>query len=781
MAQIALSLTEQMTQLEGARKLVLGDSHHYPQIVIGILPIISSNARLELRRWGAEFLAESFANPTFPVAQKEDLSTKVLIHIRDLLEAPSQDTGVVKILVQAAASIYGLVFRRVISSPHEGWAWDIMTAIKSNILKRMDSAPTGVRLCCIKFIQRVVHVQTPGVIADPRRPEQNETSIALVPRNHSVLHLPSLEAEASGLLDRLLDVFHDHVSNAVFVDASLNCLSILVRSRPAVANKIISSIINFNPLKQANSPMTPSMRVAVKSMERTTRAFLKNINKSNPNGPLAGKIDAYLIRLQQSRSAVFAAPDGSLKRPAPAEPNDGLDNAKRARLAAGPTKFPPLPPPPNTFSQLFTLTEDTALSQFDVTMLPAELVTAITSAILSHVDATSLGGAINAVKARYAYLQKMAQPTPVPEVPLAGPSGIDDEDDYEPEYQPSDSESPHVDPSTTMASPDLLAPEIDLGTFELPKPPPLSEAQVAILGNQTVERVFTIITTSDTAASVSRQKLGFNRLAASTNDRDAWITMMTRLATRAPAGLEDLVDSLSQSETEDGTVLKAEPLLDPEKPTLSNSIRRTLLNYILEDWRSRLSIAISWLSEEWYAEKIQLRSKSHVQTAASSDDQSLPNYRYWLRTLFEALRIYLSPEARDSRLLIRFLSEIPSIPSEILEMVASLAEDPERVSMAVMALQYLIMMRLPVREGALDCVEAIWRQGDEGPKKIAGKILTKWRPDVLSNTGQQTKRESIEGGEDLKEEVKKSEDAANIYKASEAATNDGGPSTDDVK
>lgn len=46
--------------------------------------------------------------------------------------------------------------------------WDKMAAIKSNILKRWDTASTGVRTCCIKFVQRVVQVQTPGAIADPR-------------------------------------------------------------------------------------------------------------------------------------------------------------------------------------------------------------------------------------------------------------------------------------------------------------------------------------------------------------------------------------------------------------------------------------------------------------------------------------------------------------------------------------------------------------------------------------------------------------------------------------
>ena len=103
-----------------------------------------------------------------------------------------------------------------------------MASIKSNILKRWDTAATGIRVCCIKFVQKVVQVQTPGVIADPRvrtisaapnkessvdailqRPDQNEVSIALVPRDHPLIPPPRLEPEASGLLDRLLNVFNE--------------------------------------------------------------------------------------------------------------------------------------------------------------------------------------------------------------------------------------------------------------------------------------------------------------------------------------------------------------------------------------------------------------------------------------------------------------------------------------------------------------------------------------------------------------------------------------------
>ena len=114
---MALPIPEQLNQLNAARQLVLGDSAFYPQIVQGILPIVGATARLELRRWGADFLAETFASPVLALQQKENLSLVVLQTLRELLEMPGDDPGVVKSVVQAAASIYGLVFRYMYVEP----------------------------------------------------------------------------------------------------------------------------------------------------------------------------------------------------------------------------------------------------------------------------------------------------------------------------------------------------------------------------------------------------------------------------------------------------------------------------------------------------------------------------------------------------------------------------------------------------------------------------------------------------------------------------------------
>ena len=114
---MALSVPDQLAQLEAARQIVLADAGLYPQIVQGILPIVGANSRLELRRWGAEFLAETFASPTFASYQKENSAVGVLQILQDLLEKPEEDAAVVKSVVQTAASIYSLVFRYMYALP----------------------------------------------------------------------------------------------------------------------------------------------------------------------------------------------------------------------------------------------------------------------------------------------------------------------------------------------------------------------------------------------------------------------------------------------------------------------------------------------------------------------------------------------------------------------------------------------------------------------------------------------------------------------------------------
>ncbi|EEP76662.1 conserved hypothetical protein [Uncinocarpus reesii 1704] len=725
------NLVEQMSQLDAARNLVLGDAALYPQIVHGIIPIIGSNSRLELRRWGADFLAETFASPTFPQPAKQKLATEILQTIHELLNTPEQDIAVVKNAIQASASIYPLVFRHIIDHPEDSAVWENMTAIKLTILKKWDSAPPGIKICCVKFAQRVVQAQTQGVISDPRRPEKNEISLALVPKSHPLIPIPNLEAEASGLLDRLLNAFHENSSDPLLVNATLNSLSILIRTRPSISNKIVNAILSFNPLKHATTPITPTVKVNIKSMERTTRALLINLMKRNPNNPLAGRIQQYFDRIAQSRNEIFE--EATRKRTLPTEPTDLVDSAKRAKLGVNTPpqlKIPPLPPGPTSFAQLFTLTEDVGLASFDVKQLPIDLLVKITVPVLNRIGAESLDQAIGAVRTRYLTLckkQVFEQRAQAQAQLRPQQNEEEDDDEYEPEYEPMDipaAEQPLASSDSIQVAevpPDLMT----LGPFVLPQPPPLSKTEAVEVGKEAVERVFTMASALDqpSKSKGSGKALGFGRLAASSFDRDSWLTLLTRLGTRASAGLESDVDE-EATQIRNGQMHSAAP---SQPPTLGGGIRQLLYRYILEDFRVRINVAISWMNEEWYNYNVQVRYAAQ-QHRDGIDAISIPNhYSHWVMRLLESILPYL--DSRD-KILIRFLSELPELDRTLIRKVQTLANDPERVNF------YLVLVRPPVKEMCLDALEDLYNTVEE-TRPLITKILLKFRPGALPDQAKQ--------------------------------------------
>ncbi|MCJ1434683.1 hypothetical protein MMC27_004052 [Xylographa pallens] len=740
---MAAPVTDQIAKLEAARHLVLSDSTHYAAIVPGILPIIGAQSHLEIRRWGADFLAEAFASPALSLQGKESLSVQVLQTLKELLELPNEDTGVLKSVIQAAASIYGLFFRYIINNPLDSQTWERMASIKSNILKRWDSAATGVRICCIKFVQRVVQVQTPGIIADPRvgailpcltptldtltcskqRPEQNEVSLALVPRDHPLIPPPNLEAEASGLLDRLLNVFYEGSSDAVLINATLNCLSILVRTRGSIANKIVSTVLSFNPLKLANTPMSPKSKVHIKSMERTTRAFLMNIYRRNENGPFAARIKQHVDRLTQSRMDIFD--EGSRKRGAPVEPTDGLDDAKRRRLGAEVNTqkaIPPLPPGPTSIAQLYTLTSEEGLRSFDVTQLPIDLVVRIALPVLQRIDQGLLSEAVNGVRSRYIALGKSQQTQTHGSTSLPVSSALDEEeDDYEPDFEPTEDSEQILNKEDGLSALEVRQEPKDLalGPFKLPQPPPLTSEEAERLGKGTISRVFSMMSVLEEPTKAP--KPGLHRLAGSNYDKEAWITVITRLATRASSGLQDAEDEVKNEAEQNGIIATH------KGHSLADGIRETLWKYIIDDFRIRIPIAIAWLNEEWYNDRV-IEMQSASSNEQNGGSMSHPqNYEKWVLRVLDGIVPYL--DAKD-KVLIRFLSEIPGVSEAVLERIKNIARDPDRVTLAVNAIHYLVLLRPPVREMCLDSLEDMWRNYDDA-RAPTRKLLAKWRPHVL--------------------------------------------------
>lgn len=233
--------------------------------------------------------------------------------------------------------------------------------------------------------------------------------------------------------------------------------------------------------------------------------------------------------------------------------------------------------------------------------------------------------------------------------------------------------------------------EPELGPFQLSRPPPLTENEANEIGRAAADRVFemmiatpfkavaksvtaggaAVVAAASTSASASSSdRKGFARLAGGSLDtKEAWITMLVRMATRAPAKLEAAAGEIR---TSDG------------RPTISNYIRDLLYRHILEDFRSRINIGIMWLNEEWYNDRMQMEAAASQR--GKSEEVSVPlHYDSWVLRLLGGILPYL--DARDVKILIRFLSEIPEVTLPIIGRVQTLARDPERINLCVQALQ----------------------------------------------------------------------------------------------
>lgn len=275
--------------------------------------------------------------------------------------------------------------------------------------------------------------------------------------------------------------------------------------------------------------------------------------------------------------------------------------------------------------------------------------------------------------------------------------------------------------------------------------PPLSEHEVKKYGDQTVHRAFGMLSSVDENHRSRNIKAGFNRLAATDYGRDAWVTILSRLATRANAGLDDP----DQTIKDEFAVKGARGSI-----SVSEAVRDGLYNYIIQDWKKRIDVAISWLNEEWYndtilAQTIKNPSKNGTTNgySASTRDLSQGNYQRCALRMFDGILGYVE---HTDKILIRFLSEIPALDREILTRLKNMARDPERIDLACATLQYLYMFRPPIRTTVVDVLVEIWQE-NERAKPSARKLLSRWRPEVLSDEGSNTPVKGEGDGQLVKE------------------------------
>ena len=361
-------------------------------------------------------------------------------------------------------------------------------------------------------------------------------------------------------------------------------------------------------------------------------------------------------------------------------PHVEVSEAKRQRPEPLNITIPPFGPGPHSLSDVFSFIGNTGLRNFDVSQVPPNIVARITVNTLSRIDQHILDKAVQGIRDRLVTLAN----APAPEInPNTAPLGVEeDDDDYEPDFSQAEDTEQILNKldgaSTSLVVPGDIGAELDLGSFSLPQPQQMTQGAALAAGNGVILRLLDMMKAVDEPTG-KKQKVGFSRLAASSGNRDSWVTMLTRVATRSPCPLQLAEDEGGESASE----------------CLESKIRDMLYAYVMEDFRKHIDIAVSWLNEEWYNDRV--RRKAGVLGPS--------HYEGCVLRLIDGFLPYL--HAQD-KVLTRFLSEIPELNENILARVKYMCRDPSVIQLALTSLLYLVMMRPPIKEMALDAVQDIW-------------------------------------------------------------------------
>ncbi|CAG8496504.1 9364_t:CDS:10 [Ambispora leptoticha] len=313
--------------------------------------------------------------------------------------------------------------------------------------------------------------------------------------------------------------------------------------------------------------------------------------------------------------------------------------------------------------------------------------------------------------------------------------------------------------STTKLSESILIGQQEL-PFSLPPPGPLSFEECRSLMKSRVKSIFNAETRLPTGGMTTKIDSGPKTSEQSESyvspgmTKSQWMMIISRLLTRglntdweiinepeSPTKSDDtksvaktetdahMEEVQSKTEPEDilSDVKKIEEKKEESKEQVesgkeidardikekNDELRELMMKYILEDFRGRMELALTWLYEEWYHDNIMLRNSSSYSA----------NYAKWLRRLLDAAMPAL--EAKDQTFS-SFLLDVPELPEDVVDRVKIYCNDPDRMQLGFSTLSQLIEMRPPVRQCAMNILLQYSIHKDRITRSSAIVTLRKW-------------------------------------------------------
>ncbi|KAF8892079.1 Symplekin tight junction protein C terminal-domain-containing protein [Infundibulicybe gibba] len=691
-----------------------------------------------LKRWVIDILHFGICRSTLSMDQRTQMASQALDTLAQLID--DSNPSIVKVVIQCMTAVYPLLFRLLCTNRNDPATWNTLSACKSRIIEFVWSPqiPTGMRLSAMKFLQRVILVQTRG-ISDPRLQNKNDPHLAFCPADHPFISVAKLEAEGQKLLEGVISTLYTS-QDADLLSALLNSWAVFTKLRPGMIHIVVSALKQWTPVTLSNLSAS-----AVKSVEKAIRILLMHISRGPGNAQYVPQISEALAQ-QASRMDKASVEERkrkmalaeNRKRPATSF-DEGSSDSKRPKLEQEPASI-------NTGASL--------LATFDFTTLPANLITDL---IVANIEAFTEPTLINLVGTyRQTRGLKISPPTgpssshKQPKV-MATPMGRELEQaatsssnagaTTTPAAVPAVKDEP-VDPLQMDIDQDELEYEPERLNQELSGDVPTAEGDVISLGVDSLQLIdFKLPPPKELAdeeqidlvtSSISRIWEGAEELklsgeiipaessqAGGNSAMEIWMLLLVRMITRVAEPLttdgDDVMNGLPQEDGQEVQKFYAR----------QDQLRQKLCDWIMSDFPARIRLATTWMNEEWYNDQIRL----------ANDRNWRPNYDIWLNQIVVSYQTLLDGKDRTFS---RFLLDLPTVPADVLDLLRDLCVDfdsPGRMQVGFTTLRGLVVQRPSMRVDALNVLLELTTHSEKKTRGAAINTVKLWVPNTQPMDG----------------------------------------------
>ncbi|RVE58480.1 hypothetical protein OJAV_G00209660 [Oryzias javanicus] len=645
-----ISTDEKLTTLKQVQELIINKDPSLLDNFLDEIIAFQTDKSIEVKKFVIGFIEEA-------CKRDNELLVRLIANLNMLLK--DESVNVVKKAILTLTQLYKvtlqwLVRSKTLSEMQEA-CWDLITQMKGEVLALLDSDNDGVRTHSIKFTESLIITLSPRT-PDSDVPKRQEGDISLdkVPKDHTYIHYGTLCEEGKSALEKLLKFMVHPAISSINLTTALGSLATIARQRPMFMSEVVQA---YETLHANLPPHWPNLSVEFQGQISTLLLDLgmpqTEITRYTPAPREPRKRPRYEQYTEGKKvkiEPVLMEDDEDKEEPAPlVAPKPVTVPAVQSALDLTAEFLHPLLTPENVANLVLismVYLPDVMPASFQATYTPVE--SAGTDAQIRHLarlmatqmTAAGIGPGLEQSKAK-------------------------EDEALKEEQNKEDSDGKDI----------LIKRKV---------PPVMLGQAISVVGGYSEKP-------STTEAPAAPKRLPEPILPS------AQTKLMGASGRKKVFRLSDVVQPLSDSQNEKLTSSAVKRILHSEKAIAQSGMshirvkllsrlvtqfegmmKEDVLQFILEDIRSRSDLAFSLLYQEYNTYLSQLPSGL------------LDSYDQCLFTLLSGLQE--KPEQRDG-LFTKLVLEAPIITESALEVIRRYCEDESRVYLGMTTLKELIVKR----------------------------------------------------------------------------------------